>query len=609
MPTYNQSGFIRRAITSLLNQTCTDWELIIISDGSTDNTEKFVREFLTNDKVRYIRNDSNRGLGFAINQGLDAAKYDHIAYLPSDDHYFPDHLESLKAEFEKSENVILTFAKAKTGFVDSIAGEYKTATNGLFDQYSLQLVQVAHKKTDDRWVTRDEYVTDDLFDLFWRKLIYKGSFTSTCKETAYWTPHPHQHHKLVSENFGGGLNIYRQYYNVQEPIKIKVSGTKFIDEEKLYANFREAKPKYPADNPLKILIVGELAYNSERVYALAEHGHKLFGLWMVRPSFSFSTVGRLPFGNVEDIPYADWEKKVREIKPDIIYGTLNFGAIDLAHEVLTKCPDIPFVWHFKEGPFLCLQKGLWGKLIELYDKADGKIYLSPETKDWYGQFISDPGLSFIMDGDLPKKDYFTDEFSPRLSEQDGAVHTVVPGRMIGAEPSDIKILADNNIHVHLYTENYLQSRQPSIINAQKAAPDHFHTHPHCSADQWVTEFSKYDAGWLHCFDSRNKGVLVNAEWNDLNMPARMNTLAAAGLPMIQKANEGHIVAMRSRVEKDGMGVFFNTFEELAAKLKDKQALLQVQKNVREHRYSFSFDHYVPRLIEFFREAIKSKNNL
>lgn len=85
MPTYNQAAFIRRAIASLLKQTCNRWELIIINDGSTDNTEEFVKSYLSDVRITYIHNKINRGLGFALNQGLNVARYNYVAYLPSDD--------------------------------------------------------------------------------------------------------------------------------------------------------------------------------------------------------------------------------------------------------------------------------------------------------------------------------------------------------------------------------------------------------------------------------------------------------------------------------------------------------------------------------------------
>lgn len=85
MPTYNQAHFIRRAILSVLEQTYKCWELIIIDDGCTDSTERYIQDFLGNSHIRYLRNEVNQGIGYSINRGLEVAKYDLIAYLPSDD--------------------------------------------------------------------------------------------------------------------------------------------------------------------------------------------------------------------------------------------------------------------------------------------------------------------------------------------------------------------------------------------------------------------------------------------------------------------------------------------------------------------------------------------
>lgn len=188
---------------------------------------------------------------------------------------------------------------------------------------------------------------------------------------------------------------------------------------------------------------------------------------------SFSMVGPLPFGNVEDVPFENWEERVKEIQPDVIYALLNREAIDTTYRILKKNPGIPFVWHFKEGPFIALMMGQWKKLFELFNLADGRIFINQECKEWFDQFLYKKAPSLIIDGDLPKKDYFTDDFAPLLSEQDGEIHTVIPGRVVGVTLEDIDVLAANNIHIHMYLENYFERKVGFNISAMKIAPTIF----------------------------------------------------------------------------------------------------------------------------------------
>lgn len=112
MPTYNQSEFIRRAILSVVEQSYTSWELIIIDDGCTDDTQENVKDYLeayTN--IVYIRNQVNKGMGHAINQGLEVARYSYIAYLPSDDFFYINHLRDLKERFDESEDIVLVYRR------------------------------------------------------------------------------------------------------------------------------------------------------------------------------------------------------------------------------------------------------------------------------------------------------------------------------------------------------------------------------------------------------------------------------------------------------------------------------------------------------------------
>ena len=608
MPTYNQSAFIKRAILSLFQQTYQHWELVIINDGCTDETEKRIAGFLSDERITYIKNEVNRGLGYAINQGLNLAKYDHIAYLPSDDFYYENHLQLLMEKFDESENAVMTISGINMLDQDSTtsSGNYFSLQNP--GGYPAQLVQTAHRKTDDRWIERTEFDSDDLSALFWHKLTDKGITAFTGQVTAHWTLHPHQRHKIMVEtDRDGGVNYYRSYYQVRQPVRLRCRNNIPVDEESIYARFRKPANLPKSNDRLKILLAGELTYSPERIIAFEEHGHQLYGLWPDGPVYSFNNIGPFPFGHVTDIPNRNWKETVRQIRPDIIYALQHSKAIPLAHEVLMNNRDIPFVWQFKEGPPISMRDGLWSKLIDLYSYSDGQIYINPEAQEWYGQFIlTENQMTFILDGDMPKIDYFTHDFSPLLSETDGEIHTVAPGRTVGISFEDLQELAIQKIHLHLYVLNFPQSRDRFISMAREAMGNRFHLHPPCMPCDWVREFSRYDAGWLHCFRSKNNGRIIKAGWDDLNLPARMNTLAAAGVPMIQYNNNGHIVAMQSKISALNAGVFFNSYRHLGSLLRNREYMQTLRNNVLEHRKLFAFDYHVPALIDFFRSVIDRK---
>src|SRR5947209_1060146 len=102
MPTFGQAHFIRRAIQSVRAQTFTGWELIVVDDGSPDDTRRLIEPDLTDTRIRYVRLDSNRGLGAALNLALEQARGSLIAYAPSDDVYYADHLTTLVRCLERS---------------------------------------------------------------------------------------------------------------------------------------------------------------------------------------------------------------------------------------------------------------------------------------------------------------------------------------------------------------------------------------------------------------------------------------------------------------------------------------------------------------------------
>ncbi|QAA83233.1 glycosyltransferase family 2 protein [Aequorivita sp. H23M31] len=93
-PVYNSEKFLEAALTSVQNQTYSNWELILIDDGSTDSSESIAREFYLEDsRIIFEKLPLNKGAAIARNRAIDLAKGDFIAFLDSDDFWAPDKLE------------------------------------------------------------------------------------------------------------------------------------------------------------------------------------------------------------------------------------------------------------------------------------------------------------------------------------------------------------------------------------------------------------------------------------------------------------------------------------------------------------------------------------
>jgi glycosyltransferase involved in cell wall biosynthesis len=596
VPVYNQGAFLGRALQSAQTQTLPEWQIVVIDDGSTEDIRSVVQPFLEDGRVSFHRFETNQGLGTALNVGQALAQGEFLAYLPADDVYYPEHLESLLRCLERNRAAVLAYS--------GLRYNYNRVSDALVPGYPLQLVQVLHRRTDARWLERQELVTDDLDRMFWSRLGAGGEFVGTGRVTCEWVSHPRQRHKIIREP-EGGINTFRRWYRVQEPMRFHSTVGNYIDEVDQYRRYRERPDTPAAGDGLTIVLAGELAYNADRVLALEEKGHKLYGLWMHEP-YWYNTVGPLPFGHVEDLPRDGWREALRRIRPDIIYGLLNWQAVPFLREVAEESEDIPFVWHFKEGPFICLEKGTWPELIDLYRLSGGAIYSSEEMRDWF--FTVLPELrgkqpSLVLDGDLPKADWFEGERSGLLSDVDGEIHTVVPGRPIGLHATTVGDLANLGIHLHFYGDFTQGQWRDWIDRARTFAPHHLHLHPHVAQQRWVSEFSKYDAGWLHVVPSQNRGDLYRATWDDLNLPARMATLATAGVPMLQIDSGGARVATQTIGERLGNSIFFRQIADLGSILSDSSRLAAVRESAWRTRYEFSFDFHTDRLLEFFRQVI------
>ena len=102
IPTYNRAHLVGRAIRSVLAQTFRDFELIVVDDSSTDDTEDVIGSF-ADPRIRYLRHETNRGGATARNTGIRVACGEYIAFLDSDDEWLPEKLERQLSTFLDSD--------------------------------------------------------------------------------------------------------------------------------------------------------------------------------------------------------------------------------------------------------------------------------------------------------------------------------------------------------------------------------------------------------------------------------------------------------------------------------------------------------------------------
>lgn len=97
MPVYNGEKYLREAIDSILNQTFSDFEFIIINDASKDSTEEIIKSY-DDDRIVYLKNEQNLGVAGTLNRGLDIAKGEYIARMDADDISF-SHRFQMQVDF------------------------------------------------------------------------------------------------------------------------------------------------------------------------------------------------------------------------------------------------------------------------------------------------------------------------------------------------------------------------------------------------------------------------------------------------------------------------------------------------------------------------------
>jgi glycosyltransferase involved in cell wall biosynthesis len=257
MAVYNGEKYLREAIESMLNQTYTNFEFLIINDGSTDTTEEIIL-YYKDERIRYVKNEQNLKLIASLNKGLDLANGKYIARMDADDISLPERLEKQVEYLEKNPEIGVLGSWVKTiGLTQNKEIKFKSGYNNVrFElffqnylhhpsvmrsrdvlfQHNLKYENFIHAEDYAFWIKLSNYTKIDILPEF--LLLYR------------------LHGNNISE-----VHVEFQKKQTSQLRRIQLSdlGIELLDDElKLYESFLDDDLFYSSDEFKKILSIVQL---------------------------------------------------------------------------------------------------------------------------------------------------------------------------------------------------------------------------------------------------------------------------------------------------------------------------------------------------------------
>lgn len=253
MATYNREKSLPNSIQSILNQTFKNFELIIVDDGSRDNTAKLLYNYLKKDKrIRVYRNKRNRGIPYTRNKLLDLSRGKYMAIMDSDDYSFPIRLEEQLNYMKQHPNIMVLSSqildidsKKDISRFWSIKGE-DIAINLIFFSplcnpstfYNLDFIKSNHIRYDETLRTSEDYD-------FWRQIFLKGGEFDLIQMPLLAYRFYHKNSKIFYQSQkNNALNITKKIQNVFFPTN---------DETEKISRCEKLKKIYETNKQLKLL--------------------------------------------------------------------------------------------------------------------------------------------------------------------------------------------------------------------------------------------------------------------------------------------------------------------------------------------------------------------
>jgi glycosyltransferase involved in cell wall biosynthesis len=252
IPTYNHAHFLRIALQSVIDQRYTNWETIVIDNHSSDNTEHIIAS-LDNPKIKLLKIHNNGVIGASRNLGINEAKGDWIAFLDSDDSWYPSKLESVVQKI-RLEDGIDVFSTDEMQ-VNEMTGGEKIIRYGPYrpNFYQVLLTEgnrvspsatlVRHKfMIENNILFREDvnFVTVEDYD-FWMFLAKAGAtFKFIASVQGKATVHQNNASGQMSKHKINLGNVLKDHvFNVQEFEEKKVKLWNIINTRLLISEFKE----------------------------------------------------------------------------------------------------------------------------------------------------------------------------------------------------------------------------------------------------------------------------------------------------------------------------------------------------------------------------------
>lgn len=240
IPSYNYSAFIGKTIQSVLDQTYQDFEIVVVDDCSTDNSEEVVRSF-KDSRIKFFRNKKNLGMVPNTNKALKLAKGELIGVLNSDDYYDPKMIETALEMFDKNSEIGFTYSsyvvvdehgetitKIKSCDCDKVfksrEGFKKLALKNLAPPSG---VMVRRKCYEDVGPFDEEFPYPHDWDM-WLRLSLKYDFACLSDYLLYYRMHSRNTSIALYNSFETATQEYRMLKKLQKRVDPELSP--FVEE-------------------------------------------------------------------------------------------------------------------------------------------------------------------------------------------------------------------------------------------------------------------------------------------------------------------------------------------------------------------------------------------